>query len=187
VSRLLARIMLALLMLPLAAMIYIFIALVFIELVSRRADVVAFLLADVVTAAFVTIYWLRLWRGTVRWTPERRQRTTGVAVLSVIAGVLAGIPGGALIDDSFGIFFGGVTAILLWLAGTVFVWRETTTERADRLRGRGPDTLVCPVCGYNMTGLREALCPECGASFQINELLASQPQREGAALEAAES
>lgn len=179
--------MLALLMLPLAAVMYIFIVLLITEVFSRSAGMLAFLLANAAAAAFIALYWLRLWRGTVRWTPERRRRTAGIALLSVIAGILFGLPGGIIIEDSFGLFFGGVTAILLWLVGTIFVWRETPNERAERLRGRGPETLVCPVCGYNMTGLREALCPECGASFQINELLASQPQREAASLDTTEA
>ena len=38
-------------------------------------------------------------------------------------------------------------------------------------------TILCPVCGYNLTGLREARCPECGGTFTLDQLAASQPQR----------
>ena len=44
------------------------------------------------------------------------------------------------------------------------------------MRARNPDAMVCPACGYNMTGLRATTCPECGASYTINELAALQPQ-----------
>jgi rubrerythrin len=34
----------------------------------------------------------------------------------------------------------------------------------------------CPSCGYNLTGLNEARCPECGAKFTLDELFAAQPR-----------
>ena len=43
-------------------------------------------------------------------------------------------------------------------------------------------TLFCPKCNYNLTGLTELRCPECGASFQRESILrladsASKPIR----------
>jgi predicted Zn-ribbon and HTH transcriptional regulator len=32
--------------------------------------------------------------------------------------------------------------------------------------------MACPNCGYNLTGLREARCPECGSQFTLDELFA---------------
>jgi hypothetical protein len=37
-------------------------------------------------------------------------------------------------------------------------------------------TVVCPLCGYNLTGLRQAACPECGDTFTLDQLAAAQPR-----------
>ena len=73
--------------------------------------------------------------------------------------------------------------VLFWLFCTVLVWRETTAERIERLRARSPEAMVCPACGYNLTGLRQTTCPECGARYTIDELAALQPDRETADLQ----
>src|SRR2546427_576734 len=60
----------------------------------------------------------------------------------------------------------------------LLVWRETAAERVARMSNLVSNpTVVCPFCGYNLSGLREARCPECGASFTLDALAASQPQR----------
>ncbi|MFB3137781.1 MAG: hypothetical protein ACE10B_00995, partial [Phycisphaerales bacterium] len=57
-SSLLARIMLALLMLPLAALIYWVVIVGLMELAfGFRNDLAAFIITDMVTAAFVATYW----------------------------------------------------------------------------------------------------------------------------------
>ena len=79
---------------------------------------------------------------------------------------------------------GGVGgACALWLIVTTVAWRETRRERSERLRAAGAGTVVCPTCGYNLTGLTEARCPECGSKFTLNELMAGQPSRAGVELE----
>ena len=76
-----------------------------------------------------------------------------------------------------GTMFGCMTAYLVWLGGTPFAWRETMAERGERLRtggvAEGRDAVRCPTCGYNMAGLREARCPECGAAYTIDQLVAA--------------
>ena len=59
---------------------------------------------------------------------------------------------------------------------------ETARERAERLNASGRDGVVCPTCGYNLTGLTEPRCPECGSQFTLDQLLASQPSRATAEL-----
>jgi hypothetical protein len=70
---------------------------------------------------------------------------------------------------------------IVWVLMTVVVWRETTAERTHRLAAAGADRIVCPMCGYAMTGLREARCPECGAAYTLEQLIATQPSRETSA------
>ena len=179
-SRLLARIMLALLMLPVAATVYTVMIVLLMEAIFLNTnDLAAFMATDLITAAFVGIYWTMLWRRTVRWSIRRITLTvTSVIGATVISAGIGAIV--SFVDDSFAAFVGGVSAILLWLTATVFIWRETTDERAVRLRSAGTEAIVCPSCGYNLTGLRQTACPECGAIYTIDELVRSQPSREPA-------
>jgi predicted Zn-ribbon and HTH transcriptional regulator len=61
---------------------------------------------------------------------------------------------------------------------TVFCWRESKLERADRLRLSGIDAIACLNCGYNLTGLNEARCPECGSRFTLDQIVASLSRRD---------
>ena len=81
------------------------------------------------------------------------------------------------IENQFGTFMGGLAAPVVWLITTVFLWRETREERAARLSASGAAAVVCPSCGYNLTGLTATRCPECGTQYTLNELLAAQPGR----------
>ena len=63
--------------------------------------------------------------------------------------------------------------MITWLLSTIMVWRETELERAQRLAQASSGILSCPHCGYNMTGLKTARCPECGTEYTLNELLAA--------------
>lgn len=176
-SHLLARIMLALLMLPLAAVVYgVTIAILIEFLFPFPREDAAFAISGLVTSTFMAAYWIVLWRRTVRWT-RARIVLTGGAVLAAAAGggAVGGV--GSIVDSGFGIFIGWIFANLAWLALTVFAWQETKTERAARIRTGTSRVVTCPRCGYNMTGLGQAACPECGASFTLDELIDSQPEQ----------
>ena len=41
------------------------------------------------------------------------------------------------------------------------------------------EDVPCPSCGYNLRGLREARCPECGSSFTIEQLVGLTKQCTG--------
>ncbi len=60
----------------------------------------------------------------------------------------------------------------------MFCWRETRAERANRLRLMGVNAIACPSCGYNLTGLSEARCPEYGSRFTLDQLVASLARRD---------
>ena len=183
-SRLLARIMLAIFMLPVAALIWVVVFAVLYEDLLRSREEQCLLVSGLVTASFVGGYWILLWRRSVRWNPPRVFASIGLALGAVVLGGLVAWPMDRL-EHGMGSFLFGPAATFAWLVGTVFVWRETPRERASRLDARSGTSLVCPACGYNLTGLSQATCPECGVRYSIDELLAAQPGREDSEIERA--
>jgi hypothetical protein len=186
-SRLIARILLSIFVFPLGGLLYT-VTVAVMEQAMRTsgyrystAALIYFTVAGGVTWLAVGAYWVLLWRKSVRWTSQRITGTWGAVAGATVVGVLAGSAVSG-IDSGFGGFVGGVTAILLWLFATVLIWRESPAERVERLGdGGGVATLVCPTCGYNLTGLRELRCPECGAQYTLDQLVAAQPGRAAAA------
>ena len=145
----------------------------------RTRTMVAFSLCGFVTWGFMAVYWFALWRRSTMWTVQRATHTVMVAAAAIVAALLVGTITGEGLSNDFGAFVSSVTAPLLWVTGTIFIWRENQAERAARLNHLGKEALVCPACGYNLTGLKEARCPECGAQYTIDELVARQPGKEG--------
>src|SRR5947208_3281908 len=173
-SRLISRILLAVLLIPAAALVDLtsFILLERRPWPSERST----LIANLLTCAFIDVYWFVLWRTSLKWTKRRRRITLWALGLSFLVGSMIGWVVNYVVDNvEVSMFIGLMSAATLWLIATVFVWRETPAERSERLRRAGADTLVCPACGYNLTGLREARCPECGARLTLNELLSAPP------------
>jgi len=174
-TQLIARLVLAMLILPFAVIVMIAAIAVDISM-NSRSSLGGVLAAWSVTDVFVIVYWIAIWRSPVKWTPQRQALTVGCVVLAVVGaivsfGALWNI-GGIQIEPA-ALFGGGIFPIVFVLT-TVFAWRETPAERHARVTDRGTDTIACPICGYNMTGLREARCPECGVSFTLDELLTAQ-------------
>ena len=181
-SQLISRILLTILLFPSATLVLI---VSFLLAEPQMDNDTAIRLCGVITCAYMAGYWVLLWRRAVVWTPERMRATLSYAAVAVVAGAVVGF----VIDwvqpyaDEVALVLACLTATLLWIIATIFVWRETPAERAARLSRAGADALVCPSCGYNLTGLREARCPECGATFTLNELLSAQPGRASAEVE----
>jgi DNA-directed RNA polymerase subunit RPC12/RpoP len=186
-SRLVSRILLSILMFPLAGMVYV-VAFVAGASVLRNASIYRgsetelFAGSGAVTWLFVGVYWCLLWRHSIRWSSRRVTGTilsaVGAAVVGIVIGVFTAVVVVSVGDGSFGAFVGGVVAILLWLIATVFLWRETVAERASRISSSSRSAITCPTCGYNLTGLSEARCPECGSKFTLDELIALQSKTE---------
>jgi DNA-directed RNA polymerase subunit RPC12/RpoP len=188
-SRLVARILLSILMFPLAAMFFGFSVAAMEQLlhgwgpgaVNREAT--EFLAAGILTWLAVAIYWCLLWKSSVRWETWRVAGTAIASAGAFIVGACAGVAGVAIMpgrpDPTFGTFVGSGVTILVWIAATIFVWRETTAERKARMKASSKSAITCPTCGYNLTGLSEARCPECGSRFTLDELIALQPDADG--------
>lgn len=178
-TNLLARILLSIMVLPLGVMC--FATLAFALVGQTRRDEEAIIAAMALTAAMVAGYWLVLWRKSVMWTPSRVGRTIAGTIGCLVAGAVLGATIRSLSrvnDETFAVIFGGIFAIVLWLPVTVLLWRETAAERAERIRQSAGDVVFCPRCGYNMTGLYEPRCPECGSRFTLNQLYAAQQHHE---------
>ncbi len=175
-TALVARIVLAVLMFPLAFCLGIAMtaALGSSGILTGRD---AFIVGLIATGTFVILYWLLLWHRSIRWTNRRVTQTLVSIPGCALAGVMIGvIVAGPAPQDEIGVFIGGAVAVSIWLTVTVLIWRETTAERVDRIRRATGDVLFCPKCGYNMTGLHEARCPECGTRFTLDQLVAAQKQ-----------
>ncbi len=150
-------------------------------MIGGTPDARGMLVAWIATDVFVVIYWIAIWRRSVVWTSRRQLLTLAAVGLGAFASILAVV----VLRDFVGmpieprILFGNSMFPVVFVLMTVFVWRESTGERHARIVERGTDTVSCPICAYNMTGLREAKCPECGAVFTLDELLTSQAAESG--------
>lgn len=179
-----ARLILAMLLLPATGAVFL---LSFFALIRPAGPpgTLAILIVWFIVYAFVAAYWLLLWTNVVRWTAARISRTAVVSGVALLIGAGIGLLLTALAPWAPGqvvILVGGGTVPITWVLGTVIVWRESPRERTDRLSRLGASVL-CPLCGYNLAGLRESRCPECGGSFTLDQLAAAQPR---AAAESAE-
>jgi hypothetical protein len=78
-------------------------------------------------------------------------------------------------------------AVMVWLAllaALSAVWVPAVFRLDARVfvRASGlPVRVFCPGCGYDLRGLSNLTCPECGRSYAVDELLRAQSPDEGAA------
>ena len=127
----------------------------------------------VVCTVVSVILWERIWSPRVHWTPTRRTYTfrakCGTWVLAfLLTTMLVLLSTVRYFDRAAALVFGFVAAMLFWFVSTILIWRDTPQEQARRLY---PRRVHCPRCGYDLKGLREARCPECGAAYTLDELL----------------
>lgn len=184
-TRLIARLILAMLILPLTGVIIVLWIAILAGIGSAGPPpVIAIVGMWLVVDTFVAAYWILLWRENVQWTQARRSSTILAGVLAIVCCILLG----ALIRFGFhgpgfgAAMIGGGIGPIVWVLATVLIWRETPQERVERLSRLGADSICCPICGYNMTGLRESRCPECGGQFTLDQLLAAQPNKDTATI-----
>ena len=179
-SHLVARILLCILMFPIAVVIYCSIILNLDRLniwnwtYDYREDFL-FLAASFGSWVFVAIYWTMLWRKSVPWTFSRKAIPVGLAFAGMFVETTAGWILAGSSNWEVKIILLDILTPALWLIATIVCWRETPAERALRVGASGRQNISCPTCGYNLTGLAEARCPECGSKFTLDELLTAQP------------
>lgn len=139
-------------------------------------DLVVAIIAGLSSWAFFAVCWTAIWKRGVNWTPDRKRWTVLWPFASLLCAVIIGRLF-ARLDSEVGFFFFAASPHLIWVVGMVVIWRETDAERKARQQAAHTDVLTCPTCGYNLTGLVEARCPECGSRFTLNDLLSKQPSR----------
>lgn len=182
-TRLIARLILAMLILPLSGALFVLLMAV-ITSQGGPPEVYPLAIVWVIVYVFIAVYWVLLWCNLVCWTRDRTRRTIVSGLLALLLGYLIAV----VVRFAFGgpvfvsALFGGGLPPIAWVLATVLIWRETAEERMARITAAGTDTVLCPNCGYNMTGLREARCPECGSVFTIDQLVSGQPQRDASVL-----
>jgi len=76
----------------------------------------------------------------------------------------------------------GVLALVVVTGGVValaalLVWRNGYVRGWHAAREMHP---VCPKCGYDLSGLTQCRCPECGSTFEIDKLWRTAIQRQHA-------
>lgn len=185
-SHLIARILLTVLIFPATVLFYV-VAFIFVERLMISADEEAIVFTAIPSSAFMIVYWLLLWRRSVNWTSRRIAQTLWSLGGAALAGALIGLAINFVLPQEgwLSAFLGVACGSVIWIISTIFLWRETRDERGARVGRGGQEAIVCPVCGYNLTGLTSTRCPECGKQFTLDELLASQPHRAPAELEKA--
>jgi hypothetical protein len=182
-SRMISNLLLSLSMVPLAITVF-FLAAIGLSEGAGMSEERAFTIASVVLLVFVVVYWTCVWASSFRWTESRVLRTIAAFAASLCVGGLAGGMVVYVLRDLDALFAGGIlgsmAAATAWMIFSVLAWRETGKERAERISGAGggfAGILLCPNCGYNMTGLIQARCPECGTEYTLDVLLAANAER----------
>lgn len=125
--------------------------------------------ANLLGGVFTAAGWVWAWRGRVTFTPTTRAGTLGLALaLIVVCGASAFISSGPAWIDSMSLTL-PLLAAGAYMIGTAWIWREC----ADLGMTFDRPYPLCPQCGYNMTGLTQARCPECGQSYTLDRLFAA--------------
>jgi len=116
----------------------------------------------------VALWWL-IWRRDVTWSRSRVARTVTALAMTIGSSVLV-----ALIIRNF--WWPNAYLVLswsfwavLWLAATSIIWPDSPAERSERIADR---TLPCPKCAYDLAGSPACTCPECGAPYTLDQIVA---------------
>lgn len=120
------------------------------------------------TFCFAIVSYILIWRGMVQWNTFRQRGTVAAVALAHPIG----IPLGVLLargDDDFGWFLSAVLPIGVVVLASLVFWVQFPIKQK-----RASVSVPCPKCGYDLRGLFEARCPECGSRFTLEQLVITQ-------------
>ena len=125
--------------------------------------------AVAVTALVLAVGWVIAWSPCVSWKPRLAWLTGGLCLCFVVLATLAWLAGPVWdwINEEVAVSLVFVAAGA-YLIFTVHIWSKRPTPGVA-----GEFAPLCPDCGYNMTGLERARCPECGRAYTLDKLLAA--------------
>jgi hypothetical protein len=177
VSYLVTRLVLSFIVILLTPVLYVVLHMV-VDDVLAVAYRTARLIAVIGCGVYLAVAWIQLWHGVILWSRKRFWLTLGAIFWSIAAGHFVALFLRVLTHDRHASFIiGSMSAAFVWLATTTRIWRESASERIARLELRRKGVLKCPRCGYNMKGLCEARCPECGTRYTLDELMGMLAER----------
>lgn len=171
-------------LIPLLPAVFFILMLAFDDLLSLPEKQAAFL--SYITCAIIAVgVWWMIWRRAVVWTPRRQGWTVALTLLMLITPFSQFIPEFDIQLIDVTIDLSPVFALAAWFAGTGLVWQTRSEEMriasrraATQSNTDDPDSddddLVCVPCGqcdYDLRGLREARCPECGWTTTLDSLV----------------
>lgn len=136
---------------------------------------------SVVMIAFVLSGFLffLIWRGVVPWIPARSRRTLLASAFATV--LIASLPflwRMAGVRASFDwtpiTILSGAAVSFAWVIFCCIVWQEKPRERLRRVQTAAASTSNCPMCRYDMGGLSNLHCPECGQKYTLGEFQDAQ-------------
>ncbi len=113
----------------------------------------------------------------ILWWTFRRKGQAIRSTLAVLGLWSLTTPIIALLIETRKTEFLAVSVILLSIAATfaiIISGAYRSVIRKDTPEAQLTIEVTCPTCGYSMVGLEKCQCPECGGSFTIDVLVASQ-------------
>ncbi len=184
-TRVVVRLILTILLAPLGAVMAMG-TVVFVQVGPipwQQRDAVAVILLSVsayVLAALIGVIWM----GVVRWNRSRRRRTfwaCSAAIIAAILGIFLALWLVEWTNDYIAsvVFINALIALALG-ASFPILWRESASERLERLSSISPHATKCPHCRYDLAGATTLICPECGLTLTLGTLLQETTRRSGA-------
>lgn len=127
--------------------------------------------------------WLLAWRRAICWTSRRRWMTALLVAAALASAFSPFVPDIHDVVDTV-IKVWPVLMLAVWFAGTAWVWRLQPGEwpadhfeiKSGAIGSQSPNPkesirVACGQCRYDLRGLREARCPECGWTTTVDDLV----------------